>query len=170
VSGSDPGETPSRLRIWQAEGLTALVFLAVGAVVAIDSLRIGAGWAEDGPQAGYFPFYIGLALAAAGIVGLVDALRQRAATGSEAFATREQLARVGQVFGPTCVYVAAIYAAGIYVASALFIGWFMRRHGRFTWLRTLPVALGVPLMLFMLFERWFLVPLPKGPLERLLGF
>jgi hypothetical protein len=28
----------------------------------------------------------------------------------------------------------------------------------------------VPLALFMLFERWFLVPLPKGPLERLLGF
>jgi hypothetical protein len=170
MSGSDPGESPSRLRTWHAEGLTALFFLAVGAVVAIDSLRIGAGWADDGPQAGYFPFYIGLALGATGLVGLLDALRQRAAAGAQAFATREQLARVAQVFVPTCLYVAAIYVAGIYVASALFIGWFMRRHGRFAWSRTLPVALGVPLMLFMLFERWFLVPLPKGPLERLLGF
>ena len=170
MSGPPEGETPSSLRSWQVEFLTALFFVAVGLVVAIDSRRIGAGWAEDGPQAGYFPFYIGLALAAAGVLGLIDALRTRHRGANERFATREQLARVGQVFWPTCVYVAAIYLIGIYVASALFIAWFMRRHGSFGWTRTLLVALGVPLALFMLFERWFLVPLPKGPLERLLGF
>jgi hypothetical protein len=27
------------------------------------------------------------------------------------------------------------------------------------------VAVGVPLFFFLVFERWFLVPLPKGPLE-----
>jgi len=27
----------------------------------------------------------------------------------------------------------------------------------------------VPLVLFLVFERWFLVPLPKGPLEAFLG-
>jgi hypothetical protein len=34
----------------------------------------------------------------------------------------------------------------------------------------LAVALGVPLVFFFVFERWFVVPLPKGPLEALLGF
>jgi hypothetical protein len=29
---------------------------------------------------------------------------------------------------------------------------------------------GVPLFFFIVFERWFLVPLPKGPIENLLGF
>ena len=28
----------------------------------------------------------------------------------------------------------------------------------------------VPLVLFVVFEIWFLVPLPKGPVEALLGF
>ena len=32
------------------------------------------------------------------------------------------------------------------------------------------VSLGLPLFFFLVFERWFLVPLPKGPIERLLGF
>jgi len=32
------------------------------------------------------------------------------------------------------------------------------------------VAIGVPLVFFLVFERWFLVPLPKGPIEQLLGF
>jgi hypothetical protein len=36
--------------------------------------------------------------------------------------------------------------------------------------KIVPVAIGVPLMLFMMFEVWFLVPLPKGPLEAALGY
>ena len=33
----------------------------------------------------------------------------------------------------------------------------------------LPVAIGVPLFFYAVFERWFLVLLPKGPLERAFG-
>jgi hypothetical protein len=32
------------------------------------------------------------------------------------------------------------------------------------------VAVGVPVVTFVIFEKWFLVPLPKGPIEELLGF
>ena len=32
------------------------------------------------------------------------------------------------------------------------------------------IGIGVPLALFFMFEKWFLVPLHKGPIERLLGF
>ena len=71
---------------------------------------------------------------------------------------------------PTCVYVLGIYLIGIYFASALFIAYFMKRHGDFRWPLLAGVSIGVPLALFMLFERWFLVSLPKGPIERLLGF
>ena len=162
-------ETPSRLSTTVVECAVAGFFVLVGAIVAIDSRRIGAGWAEDGPQAGYFPFYIGLALAAAGLVTLYDALRVESKW-NRSFATREQLARIGQVFVPTCIYVAGIYLIGIYFAPAVFIGYFMKRHGNFRWPMLAGVSIGVPLSLFMLFERWFLVSLPKGPIERLLGF
>jgi p-aminobenzoyl-glutamate transporter AbgT len=36
--------------------------------------------------------------------------------------------------------------------------------------RILPVSLGVPILLFLMFEVWFLVPLPKGPVEALFGY
>ena len=45
----------------------------------------------------------------------------------------------------------------------------MIRHGKHAVPLTLGVAAGVPLVFFLVFERWFLVPLPKGPLEALLG-
>lgn len=151
------------------EVVVAGALFALGAVVVADSLRIGAGWADDGPRAGYFPFYVGCLLVAVSGWTLARQLwTWRADT--QAFAERSQVAQVLAVLAPIAVYVALVYPLGIYVPSALLIGYFMARYGRYRWRLTLPVALGVPLAVFLVFERWFLVPLPKGPLERLLGF
>ena len=46
----------------------------------------------------------------------------------------------------------------------------MMYFGSFAVYRALPVGAGVALALFFLFEKWFLVPLPKGPLEHMLGY
>jgi len=32
------------------------------------------------------------------------------------------------------------------------------------------LAIGIPLATFLVFEKWFLVPMPKGPLEAWLGY
>jgi hypothetical protein len=42
--------------------------------------------------------------------------------------------------------------------------------GRENVFKSAGVAVLVPLALFFMFERWFLVPLPKGPLEAMLGY
>ena len=70
---------------------------------------------------------------------------------------------------PSVLYVAAIPFLGMYVPTALYIVWFMRRIGRYRVRKILPVALGVTFGAFVMFEIWFKVPLPKGPLESLLG-
>ena len=71
---------------------------------------------------------------------------------------------------PTAIYVAAVPWIGLYVASFLLITGFMKWFGRYSWVLTLGVALGVVLLAFVMFEKWFLVPLPKGPIEEWLGF
>ena len=48
------------------------------------------------------------------------------------------------------------------VHGALLIGFFMHRHGHFGWLTTVLTAIAVPVVFFLIFERWFLVPLAKG--------
>ena len=147
----------------------AAFLMGLAGLVIFDSLRVGIGWADDGPKSGYFPFYIGLILlVASGSVLVGELLRWRRA--SPAFAERGQLRSVLAILWPMVVYVALIGFTGIYVASTVLIAWFMWRHGKYRWIVTLPVAVAVPLVFFLVFERWFLVPLPKGPLERLLGF
>jgi hypothetical protein len=57
----------------------------------------------------------------------------------------------------------------MYLSSGLLIGVFMKWIGRYNWLLVLAVSIGVPVVTFIMFERWFLVPLPKGPIEDWLG-
>jgi putative tricarboxylic transport membrane protein len=145
----------------------ALLLMAIGALVISDSIRVGIGWGDDGPRSGYFPFYIGLLLLGASAWTAASQLRRWKR--AETFASRSQLRLVLAVLVPLVVYVGVIALLGLYVASLLLIGYFMLRHGRHGWPLTAAVSVGVPLLFFLVFERWFLVPLPKGPLEALLG-
>ena len=146
----------------------AALFCAFGAIVAWDSLRIGAAWGAEGPQAGYFPFYIGLIICFSTATIFVRALWAKAKA-RETFVSRGQLKLVLKMLVPSIVYVILIGLIGIYVASTLFIGFFMLWLGKYSWVRTVPIAVGVSVVFFLLFEVWFNVPLPKGPLEALLG-
>lgn len=151
------------------ELVVGLITMGLAGLVITDSMRVGTGWGDEGPQAGYFPFYIGLILlAASGTVVLSTLLKWGKSKG--VFATREELVPVFQMLVPMVIYVVAMVFLGIYLPSAILIGYFMRHHGKFAWPSSLSVSIGVPLVFFLVFERWFLVPLPKGPIENMLGF
>jgi len=165
------GRSVGSIRLWEL--VVALMFFVFGAGVMWDSWRIGARWAEDGPQAGYFPFYIGLFIVVSAVMIIVNALRMGAAAG-EPFVTREQLRMVLTVLIPTTIYVFLIdnpwYPLGIYVPSIIFIAAFMRFLGKYGWTRIALVSIGVMVAFFLAFEVWFQVPLPKGPVEALFGY
>jgi len=156
-----------------AELAMAAVFFAFGALVMWDSRRLGSSWAEDGPQAGYFPFYIGLFIVISAVVIIFRAVNL-GEKGRAAFVHWGQLRMVIQVMAPTVVYVALIenpwFALGIYAASAVFIAFFMWHLGKYKWMKIAPVSLGVVVFFFFMFEVWFKVPLPKGPIEAAFGF
>src|SRR5215203_409785 len=144
------------------------LFMALLAAVGIaGSLKAGIGWGPEGPKAGFFPFYISLIVLISCAVNIIGVFREF--TGRELFATWEQLRQVLSVVIPTTVYVFAVPVIGMYVSSGLLIGVFMKWIGRYSWPMVLAISIGVPILTFILFERWFLVPLPKGPLEDWLG-
>jgi putative tricarboxylic transport membrane protein len=165
AGSGQPGTVGTR---WP-EVVVAACLMLLALLVIKDSVRVGTGWGDEGPRSGYFPFYIGLLLlASSGTVLVTALLAWRKA--DPVFVEREQLRMVFAVLVPMVLYVGGIALVGIYLASLVLIGYFMRRHGKFGWSVTTAVSIGVPLLFFMVFERWFLVPLPKGPIERLLGF
>ena len=168
ISAPGANAAPASLGMRWPEVLMAAFMLGVAVLVIIDSRRVGTDWGDDGPKSGYFPFYIGLMLAVASSWILLSQLR-RWGSDKAVFAEHQQLRLVMAVFVPMVLYVMLIFGIGIYFASAVLIGYFMLRHGRYRYAITLPVAIGVPLFFYVVFERWFLVMLPKGPIETLLG-
>ena len=155
------------LRQKSAEIVVAALFLLAGATTVYDSLRLGAKWAEDGPQAGYFPFLVGVLICVAAAVNLVAVFTWARET-DRPFVEVGQLRMVLAVLLPSAVYVGVIAWLGIYVASALFVAFFMRWLGKYDWWKLAAVSVGNSVFFFIIFEVWFKIPLPKGPLEALL--
>jgi putative tricarboxylic transport membrane protein len=149
--------------------VVSLLLAAFAALMAYDNWKSGAGWASDGPKAGYFPFYLSLLLGAASAFGLVKALASRAGS-DRPFVDRDQLKRVMQVLVPTFLFCLLTQWLGIYVASFLLIGGFMRLIGRIAWWKTLLTSFIFAVAMFVTFDVAFDVIMPKGPLEALLGF
>jgi putative tricarboxylic transport membrane protein len=150
-----------------AEIAVGIGVAAFGLLAIISNYQLGAGWAEDGPEAGYFPFRMGVAILLASIVVVVQAVRRN---DRSAFVESTQLKLVATVLLPLVVYIAAIKFTGIYVASTVFIGIFMALVGKFSWWRSAITGIAINLVLFWIFEIMFKVPLPKGPLEQLFGY
>src|SRR5215475_3888385 len=76
-----------------------LLLLALACLLGWDSARAGRSWADDGPQAGYFPFYLSILMGAACLYGLARLLASPQLE-SDGFINREQLSRVMKVLAP----------------------------------------------------------------------
>lgn len=144
--------------------VVAAIIFALGALVAWDSARLGADWGSDGPQTGYFPYYIGLITCVCGVAAFIPPLL-KLKTDHGVFVTYEQLKQVMVILAPSTAYVLGVQLLGIYASSAAFILLFMRVAGKYSWLRSVLVGLGVSLGAMVMFEIWFKTPLPKGPAD-----
>ena len=170
ISPTD-GQTEPGVATWKVELFVSVLLLLFGALIAWKSWELGAGWRDDGPGAGYFPFYIGLLLCLASAVITVRTF-MTGARDDRVFASHAQLRQVLTVLVPSLLFVVLAQFLGLYVASFLFIAAFMVWVGHYRWVRSLLVSLGVAVVAFLMFEVWFKVPLFKGTLDplRFLGF
>lgn len=160
IKEADEGERTG-IPTYVVEAVVAGLVLIAGLVVIFGSRKLGSGWTSDGPGAGYFPFYIGLITAISGLGVLYQALLGKNRN-TEIFVDGEQFKRVMSVLVPAAVYVLAIQVIGIYVASAIYIALFMVVLGKYSWVKSVILALAVAILFFCLFEVWFKVPLFKG--------
>jgi putative tricarboxylic transport membrane protein len=150
-----------------ADLITASLLMLVGGVVVFDAVRLGIGWGTDGPKSGFFPFWLGMLMVAACAAIFAQAWHRGSA---RPFVTGEKLRLVLKVLLPAVALVLLMQWLGLYVSAALYVAVYMRWIGRHAWAAVIGCALGVAVLAFLVFDRWFLVPLPKGPLEAWLGY
>jgi hypothetical protein len=145
----------------------AVIVFAIGALVVYDSRRLGSSWGTDGPEAGYFPFYIGLIICVSAVAILRRAIWGRSIQRDAIFVEWQALRQVLSVLIPAALYILGIQLVGFYVASAIYIAAFMVWLGKYGLIRSVLVGFAVSALAFVTFEVWFQVPLYKGAIDPL---
>ena len=156
-----------------ADLVTATLFMLLGGIVIYDAAQLGFGWGNEGPQSGFFPFWLAVLMVAVSVAIFIQSL---AAGSQEVFVTREQLVPVLKVLGPIAGFILLTDppgpwgGIGLYVAGGLYLGFYMRWVGRHDWRSVVLLSMAIPVITFFIFEKWFLVPMPKGPVEAWFGY
>lgn len=152
------------------EAAFALFTGAFGALIIQGAMEFNVGWGDIGPEAGYFPFRIGIVIVLASLVNLTLAVLRRRTLAAEVFLTRKQTRNVAAFVIPVVALVGVTVVLGLYVGMALYLLFTVGLVGRHRLWVTIVIAVGAPMILFLLFEYVFITPLLKGPLEHLLGW
>jgi hypothetical protein len=156
-----------------ADLATASVLLLLGGVVLYDAARLGIRWGLEGPGSGFFPFWLAAFLIVISAAIFVQALARRS---TKRFATWEQFTPVLKVVVPVFGFIVLTdppgpwNGLGLYAAAGLYLAFYMRWVGRHHWREVVALSVVVPVLAFLMFERWFLVPMPKGPIEAWFGY
>jgi putative tricarboxylic transport membrane protein len=143
----------------QVAGIALLVF----ALWFTAAARRYPYWGENGPGSGFLPFWVGLAMAALAALLLVGAVRPGPA-GARWLPEGRGLWRLAAVSAVTVLFVAAIDWTGMILGTALFLFVVLRFVERYSWARSVGVAAGAAVGVYLLFVRWLGVFFPVGPL------
>src|SRR3989442_12893740 len=122
------GDSPAVTSTGTVDVVASLLLLALAVLMGFDNWRTGMSWDSTGPQAGYFPFYLSVILAAACLFGIGKEFLARKQA-SETFVTRAQLRRVTQVFVPTLLFYVVTQWLRLYGAGFLLVAGLMAFYG-----------------------------------------
>lgn len=156
------------IKRFHMEILAACAAALAGVVIAGGSLELGVGWTDSRPDAGYFPFYVGILLAIAGFANAIWTVMIRRGD-TEAFIEHEQAVRLLRFILPMAAFVVATLVLGLYVGAALYLFYVAWRQGGYHPLWALALGVGFSVFMFVVFDILFKVPLLKGPLEGFLN-
>lgn len=147
----------------RAETLIALGLTVGAAMLLREALRLSIAWTSVGPGAGFFPFWLALGVTICAVIILLQSFRAPAsADGGRPFIPAGAWKPLLIVFLPMAAVVAVIDYLGIYLGGALYLAGYTWLVGRHRWTTVVLVSVLVPLALFFIFEKWFLLSLPKG--------
>lgn len=156
-----------------ADCVTAALLMLLGGIVLFDAARLGFAWGSEGPQSGFFPFWLAVLIVVFSLAILIQAL---VVASKKAFVTAEQFVPVLKVVVPIAGFIFVTdppgpwSGLGLYLAGGIYLGFYMRWVGRHDWRSVVALSVSVPVIAFFIFEKWFLVPMPKGPVEAWFGY
>jgi hypothetical protein len=147
----------------RADIYVALGLMAVGLLVIGDAIRLGFGWGMSGPEAGFFPFYMGLGVVVCTFFIVLRGIRiYRKEGAGKPLVKPGGLPQILWVLLPAAGMVLLTELIGLHLSTVLYLIFYMAVIGKTPWPKTLAISIFVPLVNYILFDKIFLIPLPEG--------
>lgn len=153
-----------------AELLVAIVLAIMSAGIMWKSTELNIGWVRgSGPGGGAWPFWLAAGMLGTCIWTIVRWFRRVTpqSRSTEVFMTRDTVAIVGPIVVGLVLLMVGTHTIGMYLSVFLFMIAFVRFLGRHSWVTTIALAVGAPVVMFVLFEWALTTSLPKGISEPL---
>lgn len=147
----------------RADRVGAVLLLLFGVWFAAVALRNYTYWGATGPGSGFFPFWLGLAMAGLAALLLVRAARETDA--GPAWAPRGRgLVRFLGVLGGGVAFVVLLPWLGMAVTTVLFLIGILRLLEGHAWPAAVGIAVATAAVNWAVFTWWLRVPFPTGVL------
>ena len=136
-----------------------LFFIMFSAAICVESYKLGLGTFHR-PRSGFFPFLLGAAIGVLAIILQFIKVFSKAQTNIEISVPFKRIVPLGvSLF----VYVLLIDLIGFVLATSLLVVFFLKMMESLSWKITAPVAIGIPLLAYLVFRVLLRVQLPRGP-------
>jgi putative tricarboxylic transport membrane protein len=147
----------------KADIVVALGLMLVGLLVIADSIRLGFGWGISGPESGFFPFYMGLGTVVCTFFIALRGIRTYKKEGpGKPLVEEGGMTQILWVLLPAIGMILLTELIGLHLATVLYLAFYMGVVGKIRWSKVIVLSILVPLAIYILFDRIFLIPLPEG--------
>ena len=147
----------------RADRVGAVLLLLFGVWFAAVALRNYTYWGTTGPGSGFFPFWLGLAMAVLAALLLVRAVREPD-PGPPWVPHGRGLVRFLGVLGGAVAFLVVMPWLGMAVTTVLFLVGILKLLEGHSWAASVAIALATALVNWAVFAWWLRVPFPTGVL------
>ena len=147
----------------RADVIVALGMMLVGIIALADAIRLGFGWGISGPEAGFFPFYMGLGIFICTVFIVIKAVKTYRKDGpGKPLIPEGGLTRILWILIPAIGVVLLTELIGLHLATVFYLAFNIRVLGKMSWVKVILLSILVPLSMYIVFDKIFLIPLPEG--------
>jgi putative tricarboxylic transport membrane protein len=147
----------------RADRIGAVLLLLFGVWFAAVALRNYKYWTATGPGSGFFPFWLGLAMAVLAALLLVRAARETE-PGADWLPRGRGAVRFLGVLAGAVAFLVLMPWLGMAATTVLFLVGILRLLERHSWPASVAIALAAAVVNWAVFAWWLQVPFPTGVL------
>ena len=147
----------------KADIITAVLIIAYCIISMIDAMKLHIGWVKNvGPGGGFLPFWLSLIMGICAVIVLLQVLFGKEQSTDPFFKDKQGLVAVSKVFFTTLLCIILYALIGAYFGSAVYLAVYVGYIGRRSKLQIALVSILVPVGIWLMFEYFLKIPLPKG--------